>query len=64
MPKKKTCKSAAKRVSKTASGRFSYAHAGAKHLMGSKSRKRKRSLKRVGILNKVESRRMQDLLPY
>lgn len=60
--KKKTKKSAAKRFRKTASGKLTYAKPGYRHLAGSKSRKRKRHLRRGGVLGDVETRRITPLL--
>jgi len=62
MPKKKTSKTAAKRIRKTASGKLKYAHAGRGHLLNSKSRKRKRSLRGGGIMSKAEQKRMSVLI--
>jgi large subunit ribosomal protein L35 len=62
MPKKKTNKAAAKRFKITGSGKLKYARCGARHLMGSKSRKRKRSLRAGGVLDKVENQRIHRLL--
>ncbi len=62
MPKRKTNKAAAKRVRKTASGKYKYSKAGAGHLMGSKSRKRKRNLRSAGVLSKPEQRRMDQVI--
>jgi len=62
MPKKKTNKAAAKRIKKTARGKYKYMRAGRGHLLSSKSRKRKRHLRRGGILSKAESLRAKELL--
>lgn len=62
MPKKKTNKAAAKRFRKTASGKIRYAKAGAGHLLGGKSRKRKRRLRKSGVLSKVEAKRVEGML--
>ena len=62
MPKKKTNKAAAKRLKRTARGKVTYAKAGAGHLMGAKSRKRKRRLRGGGVLSKVETKRVKNLL--
>jgi large subunit ribosomal protein L35 len=53
MPKKKTNKSAAKRVRRTASGKLKFKRPGRGHLLSSKSRKRKRSLRKPGLLSKA-----------
>ncbi len=62
MSKKKTKKSAAKRFRKSAGGKIMFARAGAGHLMSSKSRKRKRSLRKRGSLSDVEVKRVRSLL--
>lgn len=62
MPKKKTKKAAAKRFKLTAKGKIKYARAGTGHLMSSKSRKRKRQLRRNGVLSKPETVRITNLL--
>ncbi len=62
MPKKKTNKSAAKRVRVTASGKLKYSKAGSCHLLSSKSRKRKRNLRKRGILAKPEIKRITAML--
>ncbi|MFO7871926.1 MAG: 50S ribosomal protein L35 [Kiritimatiellia bacterium] len=61
MPKKKTRKAAAKRLKKTSGGKVKYAKAGGGHLMGSKTRKRKRRLRAAGILDSVEEARVREL---
>lgn len=62
MPKKKTKKAAVKRFKKTATGKIVRHKAGAGHLMSSKSRKRKRSLRASSVLSKVETKRVIGLL--
>ena len=62
MPKKKTKKAVAKRFKKTAKGKLKHAQAGAGHLLVHKSRKRKRKLRGMSILSKVETKRMVNML--
>ena len=62
MPKKKTNKAAAKRFKRTASGKLKYSKAGSGHLLTSKSRKRKRSLRGKAILCKAENVRITKML--
>jgi len=62
MPKMKTRKSVAKRFKKTASGKLKYSKAGAGHLLGGKSRKRKRNLRSAGVLSEVETRRIGEMI--
>lgn len=62
MPKKKTNKSTAKRFKKTATGKLKHHRAGSGHLMASKTRKRKRSLRSAQTLSKVETKRIAGML--
>ncbi|OVE75972.1 50S ribosomal protein L35 [bacterium E08(2017)] len=62
MPKQKTNKAAAKRFKKTANGKIKYKKAGSGHLLGSKSRKRKRSLRAGDVLSKAECKRVTGML--
>lgn len=62
MPKKKTKKAAAKRFKKSAHGKILFAKAGKGHLLSSKSRKRKRNLRRKGVLADAEVKRITNLL--
>jgi len=62
MPKAKTKKGAAKRLKKTSKGLIKFRKAGSGHLLGGKSRKRKRNLRKAGILNKSEIKRVSNML--
>lgn len=62
MPKKKTKKAAAKRFKKSARGKILFAKAGKGHLLSSKGRKRKRNLRRKGVLADAEVKRITNLL--
>ena len=62
MPKMKTNKSAAKRFRKTASGKLKFTKAGRGHLLSSKSRKRKRNLRKGGMVNKVDQKRIESII--
>ncbi|TFH17711.1 MAG: 50S ribosomal protein L35 [Lentisphaerales bacterium] len=62
MPKKKTKKAAAKRFKITASGKVKYAHAGRGHLLSGKTRKRKRGLRKAGIVCPADEKRILTLL--
>lgn len=64
MPKMKTHRGAAKRFKKTGTGKFKRAHAYTSHIMEHKSPKRKRNLRKVGILSSTEQKRVEKLLPY
>jgi len=61
MPKKKTNKSASKRFSRTATGKMKYKKPGSGHLLGGKTRKRKRNLRAAGVLSEVETKRVKEL---
>ena len=64
MPKMKTKRSAAKRYRKTASGKIKYKKQGLRHILTKKSAKRKRKLRKQGILSHPEQERAKVLLPY
>jgi len=64
MPKIKTNRSAAKRFSFSKNGKVNHKKAFLRHLNSSKSRSRKRHLRRPGTLNKADSERAHALVPY
>lgn len=64
MPKMKTRKSASKRYSLTGTGKVKYKKQGLRHILTKKSTKRKRSLRKSGILSDPEQKRAKQLLPY
>ena len=64
MPKLKTHKGAQKRFKKTASGRFKRGCSHQRHLLTSKSPKRKRQLDMGGMVSKSDTARVADMLPY
>ena len=64
MPKVKTKRSAAKRFTKTASGKFKRAHSHASHIFTKKSPKRKRHLRKADLVHKSDTDRVRNLLPY
>ncbi len=61
MPKGKTKKSVGKRFKKTGSGKIVYNKAGAGHLLSSKNRKRKRNLRKAGVLSETEAKRLRHM---
>jgi large subunit ribosomal protein L35 len=63
MPKIKTNRAAAKRFKKTGSGKFVYHKSFGSHILTKKSRKRKRSLRQNGIIDKTNQRELRLLLP-
>jgi len=64
MPKMKTRKSAAKRYKLTGTGKVKYKKQGLRHILTKKSSKRKRKLRKSGILSPVEQKKMKAILPY
>ncbi|HEY0097691.1 MAG TPA: 50S ribosomal protein L35 [Pyrinomonadaceae bacterium] len=64
MPKLKTHKGAAKRVRTTASGKFKRGHSHARHILTSKTSKRKRHLDIDTLVSEADEQRFKDMLPY
>ena len=64
MPKIKTNRSAAKRFRFSKTGKVKHKKAFLRHLNSSKSRGRKRHLRRPGLLNKTDGERAHKLVPY
>jgi large subunit ribosomal protein L35 len=62
MPKMKTNRGAAKRFKRTGSGKIKRGHAYKSHILTSKSRKRKRNLRKSGLIAKSDLRRVSQLL--
>jgi large subunit ribosomal protein L35 len=62
MPKIRTSKSAAKRFKRTAGGRFKRSKAFKAHLLTGKSSKRKRNLRKAGLVDKADQKRIKRLL--
>jgi large subunit ribosomal protein L35 len=64
MPKLKTKKSLAKRLGRTAKGRFKRASAYKGHILTKKSRSRKRRLRRGALVHKHQEAIFRKLMPY
>ncbi len=64
MGKSKTKKSAAKRFKITGSGKVRRHKAYKSHLLGGKTRKRKRNLRKPGMVHKTEQKKVKRMLPY
>ena len=65
MPKMKTKKSAAKRFSFTGTGKVKYKKQNLRHILTKKSTKRKRNLRKGGILSEDSTTEIKKkLLPY
>ncbi|MCS7054136.1 MAG: 50S ribosomal protein L35 [Ignavibacterium sp.] len=62
MPKMKTNKGAAKTFKKTASGRFKRRKAYRSHILTSKSRKRKRNLRKPTLVSKPDEKRVKVMI--
>lgn len=63
MPKIKTNKAAAKRFRRTGGGKWVRRRAFGKHLLTTKSRKRKRSYKGIRVIDHSDMVRVRRLLP-
>ena len=63
MPKIKTNRAAAKRFCKTGSGKVKFRKSHAGHLMGKKSTKRKRALRKTQIAKTSDMKEIRLLLP-
>lgn len=64
MPKIKTHRGAAKRFKITASGKVKRSKAYASHILTKKTRKRKRTLRKAGLLDKRDMEGIKRLIPY
>lgn len=62
MPKMKTNRGAAKRFRRTGSGKIKRGHAYKSHILTSKSRKRKRNLRKSGLIAKSDQKRVSQLI--
>jgi large subunit ribosomal protein L35 len=64
MPKMKTHKGAAKRFKKTGTGKLKRNHAFKNHILTKKSPKRKRQLRKAGLVSPGDQKRIQSLIAY
>ena len=64
MPKMKTKKAAAKRFSKTGTGKLKRAKAYKQHILTKKSTKRKRDLRKAAMTDETNVKNMKKILPY
>ena len=62
MPKQKTHRGAAKRVKRTATGKFKRHHAYHSHILTKKSRKRKRKLRSSAIVAPADAKVLEKML--
>ena len=64
MPKQKTCRAAAKRLSLTKNGKVKRAQAYKRHILTKKPTKRTRNLRKAEYLTKTEGATIRTLIPY
>ena len=64
MPKMKTKRGARKRVKKTATGHLKRAGGWKQHKLEGKSPKRRRHLRKSGLVSKPDEARLKVLVPY
>jgi large subunit ribosomal protein L35 len=64
MPKLKTNKAAAARFKFTATGKIKFTRVNRQHQPTLKKTKRKRHLRRPGLIDKSDAGRVKELLPY
>jgi len=64
MPKLKTHSGAAKRFKKTATGKVKRGHAFARHILTTKTTKKKRKLDQDVMLDKADLRKIKRMIPY
>jgi large subunit ribosomal protein L35 len=64
MPKMKTKRGAAKRFKKTGTGKIKRSKAFTSHILTKKSTKRKRNLRKSGIVDSSNDRTIRKILPY
>ena len=62
MPKMKTKKCAAKRFSKTGTGKLKRNHMGGSHILSNKNRKQKRKLRSQDIVEKSDMKRITPFI--
>lgn len=64
MPKLKTRKAAAKRFVGTGTGKIKKMKTNKTHILGKKSPKRKRGLRKANLVNKANVKQVRRMLPY
>ena len=64
MPKMKTCRGAAKRFSRTASGKFRHRQSHRSHILKKKSTKRKRQLRSIIAIHDNDQKAIARMVPY
>jgi large subunit ribosomal protein L35 len=64
MPKVKTHRGAAKRFKKTGTGKVVRSRKNKQHILTKKSPKRKRHLRKEALVDKVDAKRVKQMIPY
>ena len=64
MPKMKTSRAAAKRFTKTGTGKLKRMKAYKSHILTKKSQKRKRNLRKSTIVDETNVKNMRKAMPY
>ncbi len=64
MPKMKTHRGAAKRFKRTGTGKLSRMRKNKQHILTKKTTKRKRKLRQSALVDPVDEKRLNQLLPY
>lgn len=64
MPKLKTHRGAAKRFKTTGTGKVVRSKANASHILTKKTTKRKRNLRKSGLVDASDVKRIRKLIPY
>lgn len=64
MPKMKTNRGAAKRFKATGSGKIRRSKAFTSHILTKKSTKRKRNLRKTGLITEADTKAIKRMLPY
>ena len=64
MPKMKTRRAAAKRFKKTGTGKFMYRKAGSSHILTSKTRKRKRVMRKDTEISETRVKSIKRMTPF
>ena len=64
MPKLKTKRAAAKRFTKTGSGKLKRNKAYKRHILTKKTTKKKRELRKAAMMDKTNEKVMKKILPY
>jgi large subunit ribosomal protein L35 len=64
MPKMKTNRGAAKRFRATGSGKIRRSKAFTSHILTKKSTKRKRNLRKNGLITEADTKAIKRMLPY